>query len=35
MLSPASRYSPDMSQHAMLGSKVKDHYTDKLNIWKD
>lgn len=32
---PASRYSPDMSQHAMLGKKVKTHYQAKLDVWKD
>lgn len=32
---PASRYSPDMRQHAMLGDSVKDHYAEKLDIWQD
>lgn len=32
---PASRYSPDLSQHAMLGQKVKAFHQDKMNLWKD
>jgi len=32
---PASRYSPDMSQHAMLGEKVLDHHRHFLSHWKD
>jgi betaine-homocysteine S-methyltransferase len=32
---PASRYSPDMSQHAMLGDNVPEHHQEKLSNWKD
>ena len=32
---PASRYSPDLSQHAMLGNDIKAHYKGKLDVWKD
>jgi betaine-homocysteine S-methyltransferase len=32
---PASRYSPDMSQHAMLGEKVLDHNKQFFSHWKD
>jgi betaine-homocysteine S-methyltransferase len=32
---PASRYSPDISQHAMLGDNVQEHNKDKLFNWKD
>lgn len=34
-ITPASRYSPDLSQHAMLGKDVKKYHQDKMNIWKD
>ena len=32
---PASRYSPDLSQHAMLGDWVQEHNRSKLGLWKD
>ena len=32
---PASQYSPDMSLHPMLGSKVKEQDADYLKAWKD
>jgi betaine-homocysteine S-methyltransferase len=32
---PASRYSPEMSLHPMLGSKVKDQDETYLKAWKD
>jgi hypothetical protein len=34
---PASEYSPDMSQHAVLGSKkaVRDHSKQFIKKWKD
>ena len=32
---PASRYSPDMSQHAMLGKDVSDHNKPFMSHWKD
>ncbi len=32
---PASRYSPDLSQHAMLGKKVLKHNKPFLSHWKD
>ena len=31
---PASRYSPDISQHAMLGDRVQEHNKPRLNLWK-
>jgi methionine synthase I (cobalamin-dependent) len=32
---PASRFSPDLSQHAMLGKKVLKHNQPFLSHWKD
>ena len=32
---PASRYSPDLSQHAMLGSHVHEHNIADMDKWKD
>ena len=32
---PASRYSPDLSQHEMLGDKVREHHKSRLDLWKD
>ena len=32
---PASRYSPDLSQHAMLGKDVFDHNQPFMSHWKD
>lgn len=32
---PASRYSPDLSQHAMLGNEVRDHNKSTMSHWKD
>jgi len=32
---PASRYSPDMSRHPMLGTQVKAEYQTNLKDWKD
>lgn len=32
---PASHYSPDLSQHAMLGDSVLDHNKLHLSKWKD
>ena len=32
---PASRYSPDLSQHAMLGKSVLGHNKPHLSKWKD
>ncbi len=32
---PASRYSPDLSQHAMLGKDVLGHNQRFLNLWKE
>ena len=32
---PASRYSPDLSQHAMLGNNVLGHNQELLSRWKD
>ena len=32
---PASRYSPDLSQHAMLGDNVLGHNQELLSRWKD
>ena len=32
---PASRYSPEMALHPMLGNKVKERDTDFLGDWKD
>lgn len=32
---PASRYSPDLSQHAMLGKNVLEHNKPFLSHWKD
>lgn len=32
---PASRYSPDLSQHAMLGNNVLEHNKQFLSRWKD
>ncbi len=32
---PASRYSPDMSLHPMLGSRIKERDETYLEDWKD
>ena len=32
---PASRYSPDLSQHAMLGKDVHEHNKSFMSHWKD
>ena len=32
---PASRYSPDLSQHAMLGKTVHAHNRSDMDKWKD
>ena len=32
---PASRYSPDLSQHAMLGKNVQEHNQPDMDKWKD
>jgi betaine-homocysteine S-methyltransferase len=32
---PASRYSPDLSQHAMLGKDVHEHNISFMSHWKD
>ena len=32
---PASRYSPDLSQHAMLGNSVSEHNVSDMDKWKD
>ena len=32
---PASRYSPDLSKHAMLGNNVQEHSEQFLSHWKD
>ena len=32
---PASEYSPDMSLHPMLGSRVKEQDEEYLKAWKD
>jgi len=32
---PASRYSPDLSQHAMLGNNVQEHNKRDMGKWKD
>jgi betaine-homocysteine S-methyltransferase len=31
---PASRYSPDFTQHGLLGKKVKEHEKQFLELWK-
>jgi len=32
---PASRYSPDMSLHPMLGARVQERDVDFMQDWKD
>jgi len=32
---PASKYSPDLSQHAMLGKNVLEHNKRQMTHWKD